>query len=72
MFYSGSLKVFLGGFINALRMEITSYFEVFDNFLKTFIERFNKTFNNTTSLFCLHKKNTPSTDRTHGNSFPQE
>ena len=30
MFYSGSLKVFLGAFINALRTEILCYFEVFE------------------------------------------
>ena len=30
MFYQCSLKVFLGGFINVLRKEITGYLEVFE------------------------------------------
>jgi hypothetical protein len=28
MFYSGSLKVYLGGFINTMRMEIIGYLKV--------------------------------------------
>lgn len=41
-FYSGSLKVFLGGFINA---------PIIWRFLNNFTERFSKTFNNNARLF---------------------
>jgi hypothetical protein len=64
---SGSFKVFLVGFINALRMESKGHFEIFFKVLKTFTACFKNTFNNTASLFWVNFFSAPSTDRTHGN-----
>ena len=41
--YSGSLIVFLGAFMKALKTEIMGYLEVLNNFLRPLTECFNNT-----------------------------